>query len=108
MFTLFSSDIMNLLLNINRGRNKRPNFNSFVVWYTFIVGGLVLGRVLVVSSRKSCLEPAEIASFVFLVLFTNAGRKVSPRFHLFVSGIDQGHKTLTSRLFYLKYKRHFK
>ena len=35
------------------------------------------------------LGPAEIESFVFLVLFTG-GRKVSPRFHLFVSDVIQG------------------
>ena len=59
-------------------------------------------------SRKSCLGLAEIASFVSLVLFKNAGRKVSPRFHLFVSDVNQGNKkTLTSRTFYLKCRRHF-
>ena len=59
-------------------------------------------------SRKSCLGLAEIASFVSLVLFKNAGRKVSPIFHLIVSDVNQGNKTLTSRSFYLKCERHFK
>ena len=68
MFTLFNSDIVKLLLTVNRGRRKRLNFVIFVVWYTLIVGGLVLVGVLVVRSRKPCLEPAEIASFVFRVL----------------------------------------
>ena len=54
---MFNFDIVNLLLNINRGRNKRPNFVILVVWYTLIVGGLVLLRVLVAWSRKSCLGP---------------------------------------------------
>ena len=94
MLSLFSSDIVNLLLNIKKGRNKRANFVIFVVWYT-VVGGLVSVGVLVAWSIKSCLGPAEIASFVSLVLFKNAGRKVSPRCHLFVSDVDQGNKTLT-------------
>ena len=108
MFSLFNSDIVNLLLNINRGRKKRPNFVIFVVWYTLFVGRLVLVGVLVAWSRKSCLGPAEIVSFVSLVLFKNAGRKVSPRFHLFVSDVNQGNKTLTSGSFYLRCERHFK
>ena len=83
IFWLFNSDILNLLLNINRGRKKIPNFVTFVVWHTLIVGGLVLVGVLVAWSKKYCLGPAEIPSFVPLILFKNAGRKVSPRFHLF-------------------------
>ena len=90
------------------GRNRRPNFVIFVVWYTLIVGGWVLVGVLVACSRKSCLGPAEIASFLSLVLFKNAGRKVSPRFHLFISDVNQRSKTLTSGSFYLKCERHFK
>ena len=50
-------------------------------------------------NKKSCLGPAEIASFVSLVLFKTAGRNVSPRFHLFVSDFKQGNKILTSRSF---------
>ena len=35
----------------------------------------------------------EIGSFVLLVLFKNVwGRRVSPRFHLFVSDINQGNE----------------
>ena len=105
MFSLFNSDIANLLLNIDRRRNKKPNF-IFVVWYTLIFYGFVLVGVLVAWSRKSCLGPAEIASFVSLVLFKNAGRKLSPRLHLY--DVNQGKKTLTSRSFYLKCERHFK
>ena len=39
--------------------------------------------------RRSYLGPAEIASFVFLVLFKDEGGRVSPRFHLFVSDVNQ-------------------
>ena len=59
-------------------------------------------------SRRSCLGPAEIASFVFLILFKDGGRRVSLRFYLFVSNVNQGNKTLTSRSSYLKCERHFK
>ena len=69
MYLLFNSDIMNLLLKTNGERNRRPNFVIFVVWSTLIVGGWVL----VAWSLKSCLGPAEIASFVFLVLFKDGG-----------------------------------
>ena len=41
-------------------------------------------------SRKSCLGSSEIASFIFLVLFKDWGCRVSPRFELFVSDVDQG------------------
>ena len=45
-----------------------------------------------VWSRKFCLGQAEIKFFVFLVLFKDGGHKVSPRFHLFVSDVNQGNK----------------
>ena len=35
------------------------------------------------QKRKSYLGPAEVASFVFLVLFNDAGHRVCPMFHLF-------------------------
>ena len=31
----------------------------------------------------------EITTFVFLVLFKDGGRRLSPRFHLFISGVSQ-------------------
>ena len=64
----------------------------------------MLVGVLVAWSRKSGLGPAEIALFVFLVLFKDGGRRVSLRFHLFVSDVNQGNEMLTSRSFYLKSK----
>ena len=48
--------------------------------------------VLEAWSRKSCLGPAEITSFVFLVLLKDGGRRVSLRFHIFVSDVNQGNK----------------
>ena len=39
--------------------------------------------------RKSCLGPAEMSSFVFLVLFKDEGDRVSPIFHVFVSDVNQ-------------------
>ena len=63
MDLLFNSDIVNLLLKTNMGRDRRPNFVIFVVWSALIVGRWVV----VARSRKSCLGPAEISSFVFLV-----------------------------------------
>ena len=50
-------------------------------------------------SRKSCLGPVEITSFVFLVLFRDGGRRVSLRFHLFIFDVNQENETLTSRPF---------
>ena len=47
---------------------------------------------MVAWSRKSCLRPAEIASFVRLVLFKDWGCKVSPRLHLFISDVNQGNE----------------
>ena len=43
-------------------------------------------------SRKSCLGLAKIASFVSLILFKDGGRKVSPRFQLFISDVNQGNE----------------
>ena len=34
----------------------------------------------------------EITTFVFLVLFKDGGRKLSQRFHLFISGVNQGNQ----------------
>ena len=45
---------------------------------------------MVACSKKSYLGPVDIASFVFLVSFKDCGRRVSPRFHLFVSDVNQG------------------
>ena len=45
--------------------------------------------MVVVWSRKSCLGSAEIASSVVLVLFKDEGCRVSRRFHLFVSDVNQ-------------------
>ena len=43
-------------------------------------------------SRKSCLGPAEITSFVFLVLLKDGRHMVSLRFHLFVSDVNHGNE----------------
>ena len=48
--------------------------------------------MVLVWIRKSCLGSAEITSFVFLVLFKDGGRRVSPRFRPFVSDANQGNK----------------
>ena len=40
--------------------------------------------MVVAWNRNSCLGPAEIASFMFLILFKDGGPRVTPRFHLFV------------------------
>ena len=63
MDLLFNSDIGNLLIKANGGRDRRPNFVIFEIWTALIVGGWVV----VAWSRKSCLGPAEISSFVFLI-----------------------------------------
>ena len=44
-------------------KNRDPNFVIFLVWSALIV----CGWIVVAWSRNSCLGPAEIASFVFLV-----------------------------------------
>ena len=71
MHLLSDSDIVNLLLKTNGGRNRGPNLVIFVFCSTLIIGGCVL----VAWSRKYCLGTAKIASFVFPVLFKdgNAG-----------------------------------
>ena len=43
---------------------------------------------MVVRCRNSYLRSDKTASFVCLVLFKDEWRKVSPRFHLFVSDIN--------------------
>ena len=65
-------------------RGRRPNFVIFVAWSALIASGWMV----VTWSRKSSLAPAKIAFFVCLVLLKDEGRKVSPRFHLFVSDIN--------------------
>ena len=44
---------------------------------------------VVAWSRKSCLGSAEIACFVFLVLFEDWGRRAGLKLHLFVSDVNQ-------------------
>ena len=63
MDMLFDSDIVNLLLKTNEGRERRPNFVIFVVWSALIVGKWYRWF----GDRKSCLGQVEISSFVFLV-----------------------------------------
>ena len=48
--------------------------------------------MVVVLNRKSYFGPAEIVSFVFLVLFIDEGHRVSPRFHHFISDVNQGNE----------------
>ena len=48
--------------------------------------------MVVAWSRKFCLGPAEIASFVCLVLSKDKRRRVIPIFHLFVSDVNQGNE----------------
>ena len=81
----FNSDIKNLLLKANGGETESL---IFLFWSALVVGGWMV----VAWSRNSCLGPAEIASFVFLILLEDGGRKVSPRFHLFVSDVNQGNE----------------
>ena len=64
---------------IESTKDERFNFDIFVVWSVLTAGGWVV----VAWSRKSCLGPAEIVSFVCVVLFKDEGRRVSPRFHIF-------------------------
>ena len=74
-----------------RGNMYLETESLILLFLWFGVFQLFVG-VLGVWSRKSCLGPAEIASFVFLVLFKDGGCRVSLRFHLFVSGVNQGNE----------------
>ena len=46
--------------------------------------------MVVAWSRESYLGIVEITSIVFLVLLNDGGCRMSPRFHLFVSDVNQG------------------
>ena len=72
---LFNSDINNFLLKTNGGETE-PNFVICLVWSALIVDGWMVLE----WSRNSCLGSAEIASFMFLVLFKVGGPIVSPSF----------------------------
>ena len=48
--------------------------------------------MVVAWSRNSCLGPAEIGSFAFLVLFRDGGPSLSSRFHLFLPDVNQGNE----------------
>ena len=58
---MFNFDIVNSLLKIYGGGDRRPNFINFVIWSAIFVGWWVV----VVWSRKSYLRMAEFAFFVF-------------------------------------------
>ena len=70
------------------GRDRSSNFIIYVVCSALIASGWVV----VAWSKKSCLGPAEIASFVCRVLFKDNGCRMIPRFHLFVSDVNQGNE----------------
>ena len=81
MYLLFNSDIVNLLLNTDGEKTEDLILIIFVVWNTLIVGPWAMVGLLVAWSRKSCLGPAEISSFVFLGFFKDGGRRVTLRFY---------------------------
>ena len=56
-------------------RDRKPNFVIFVVW-----SALIAGVWVVAWSRRYCLGPTEVASFVCLVLFKDGGHRVSQDF----------------------------
>ena len=86
MNLLFSSDNVNILLQTNGKRDRRPNFFPlfFFVCLFFLFFGLECFNfwwcVVMVWNRKSCLGPTEIISFGFLVVFKDWGRRVSRGF----------------------------
>ena len=90
MYLPFNSNSVTLQLKTNWGETEKPYFVIFVVWSYLIVGGWVV----VPWTRKCCLGPADIASFLFLLLFKDRERRVSPRFHLFVSMLIKGTRKL--------------
>ena len=66
MDLLFNSDIVKLLLKINGGEGERNRMSNFVIFV--LCSALIVGCWLVVASKRmSCLEPAEISSFMSLV-----------------------------------------
>ena len=76
---------------------RKLDFVIFVVW-----SALIADLQTVAWSRKYCLGPAEIAIFVCLILFKDGrhrmgGRRVNPRFHLFVSNPNQGNEEAGSK-----------
>ena len=72
------------------GKGRMPNFVILIVWTSLIV----VGWVVVARSGKSCLGKAKIVSFVFFTLFKDGERRVSPKFHLFVSVLIKGTRKL--------------
>ena len=90
MYLPFNSNSVILQLKTNWGETEKPYFVIFVVWSSLIVGGWVV----VAWTRECCLGPADIASFLFLLLFKDRERRVSPRFHLFVSMLIKGTRKL--------------
>ena len=53
------------------GTDRKINFVIFAVW-----SALVAGVWMVAWSRRYCLGPAEIASFMHLILFKDGGLRV--------------------------------
>ena len=74
---------MKSLSKTNGGETRKPNFVVFLAWSALIVDGLVI----LAWNKISCLTPAEVVSFVFLVLFKNGPRRVKPIFHLYISDV---------------------
>ena len=82
----FNSNIENFLLKNQWGKDRNPDFVILLVWSPLIVREWVV----VLWSRKVCLGPAEIPSFVLRVLLNYGRRRVRPRYYLFACDINQG------------------
>ena len=65
MNLLFNSDVVNVLLKDNGGRNRRPIFVSCFFIIVFVDWSTLIGSVVVALGRELCLGPAEISSFCY-------------------------------------------
>ena len=87
MYLLFNSDIVKFLLKTNVGRHRMTNFVIFVVWNAAFVGGWV-----VVSWSKGFIQSRQKSRSCVPGFIKVGGRRVSPRFHRFISDINQGNE----------------
>ena len=86
IYLLSNPNTVNVVLRTD-GRKTGPNSVIFVFWIALIVGGGGVMR----WSRKLYSGPDEIPSFSsWFFLFKDGRSRVSPRFHLYISDVNEG------------------
>ena len=79
MNSLSNSDVVNVLLKDNGGRNRRPIFVSCFFIIVFVDWSTLIGSVVVALGREFCIGPAEISSFCYWGIVLRGAKNLGTR-----------------------------